>query len=300
MNDEITFSTFNVRGIRNPNKRNNIINFLKQHKVSVASLQETHCNSDIEAGLWFKDDFYNDYIYDNLSSNSCGIATLINNCKVKLKHKKTLLNGRLLLSLIELDNYDLENIALINVYCPALKKEKVNFLKDMVKEVKDWLSTNNINLIILGADFNCVLNSIDRSNVDISRGKYDQSTKVLEEFMNELNLIDIWRKTKPDKRQFTWRQICTTKDNVDVVARLDRWLISDSLLGYIEKCYITPCILSDHLPVMLKFRNLKQIPRGRGLWKFNDSLLKESNFCQDVERFWYEWIKRKPNLPSLR
>ena len=41
-------------------------------------------------------------------------------------------------------------------------------------------------------------------------------------------------------------------------------------------------MLSDHSPVMLSLGKSKENSRGRGLWKFNNSLLQDENFETDL------------------
>ena len=39
--------------------------------------------------------------------------------------------------------------------------------------------------------------------------------------------------------------------------------------------------ISDHNPIMLRFE-FKQAKKGKGLWKLNNSLLQDQNYCQQV------------------
>ena len=43
---ETTFSSFNVRGLRNQNKRDHIFHWLKSNNYNISLLQETHSNKD--------------------------------------------------------------------------------------------------------------------------------------------------------------------------------------------------------------------------------------------------------------
>ena len=94
--------------------------------------------------------------------------------------------------------------------------------------------------------------------------------------MAEYNLIDIFRELNPNTRKFSWKQWGSTK-----FARLDLFLISDSLLPYVEKVDILPTCFSDHSPILLEI-DFSKFERGRGFWKFNTSLLKDKTFVELV------------------
>ena len=64
--------------------------------------------------------------------------------------------------------------------------------------------------------------------------------------------------------------------------RLDKFFISEKLINYVTNCEISPCCLSDHDYVNLSFDFEHLIPRGPGIWKFNNSLLDDESFCEYV------------------
>lgn len=64
-------------------------------------------------------------------------------------------------------------------------------------------------------------------------------------------------------------------------SRLDFFLISETLLSGLEKCNIESSYRSDHSMISLSiaFNNFK---KGRGLWKFNNSLLYDENYLDCI------------------
>ena len=55
---------------------------------------------------------------------------------------------------------------------------------------------------ILGGDFSCVLNpTIDRST-GCDTGK-TQTRELLKQFIEDLNLVDVWREWNPDKNHYS-------------------------------------------------------------------------------------------------
>lgn len=62
--------------------------------------------------------------------------------------------------------------------------------------------------------------------------------------------------------------------------RLDYWFIIDSLQDDVTKTDIITAINTDHFAVVLGVDSLAEYPRGSLFWKFNNSLLDNSNFVQ--------------------
>ena len=66
-------------------------------------------------------------------------------------------------------------------------------------------------------------------------------------------------------------------------ARLDYFLISEDLLGFVNDCKTVSGYRTDHSGVTLQLR-LNQNDRGRSYWKFNNSLLKDREYIQLVKK----------------
>ena len=91
-------------------------------------------------------------------------------------------------------------------------------------------------------------------------------------------MVDIFREYFPDKKRFTWRRTNPFKQ-----ARLDFFLVADKLLSSIRTSDIEPGYRTDHsMPcITLKFNKFK---KGRGLWKFNNSLLQDSEYLDTINK----------------
>ena len=88
--------------------------------------------------------------------------------------------------------------------------------------------------------------------------------------------MDIWRKTHPLEKKFTWRQETQKK-----FARLDYFLMSESLLDIFAESSIKTRYKSDHSPICLKLF-ISKSPRGRGVWKLNNSLLLDNDLIDII------------------
>lgn len=64
--------------------------------------------------------------------------------------------------------------------------------------------------------------------------------------------------------------------------RLDKFLISKSLVKSMSLCTLWPCCFFDHDFVNLYVNLASATPSGPGVWKFNNSLLSDSSFCSFI------------------
>ena len=60
-------------------------------------------------------------------------------------------------------------------------------------------------------------------------------------------------------------------------ARPDYFIVSDTMINLFTECNIKPYHHSDHSSIELNIK-IKTFVRGKGVWKFNCSLLKDPNF----------------------
>ena len=98
--------------------------------------------------------------------------------------------------------------------------------------------------------------------------------------MEEFSLFDIWRLRNHDKRQFTWRG----KGRGGIIqSRLDFFLISVSLESEIDNTTFKPGFGTDHSLINLNIKLLEGQEKGKGFWKFNNSLLKDKDYMKKVK-----------------
>ena len=96
--------------------------------------------------------------------------------------------------------------------------------------------------------------------------------------MEQENFIDVWRVMNEDKKQYTWGRLNPTKKQ----ARLDYFLVSDTTFSFVTHSDIVPGYRTDHSGIILKLK-LQESERGRGYWKFNNTLLKDKKYIEDVK-----------------
>ena len=163
-------------------------------------------------------------------------------------------------------------IHLINIYGPS-SGDKPEFFENVSK----ILENNEIDKIIMAGDWNCVFDEqLDCKNY-ASISHKPKSREIIKNMIRLFELNDIWRSLHKDKQEYTWRKFRTLKQ-----ARLDYFLVSESLMPSINDCKIEAKYRSDHSIISLKIKK-KEFTRCRPYWKFNKTLLKDRQFSEIVK-----------------
>ena len=112
--------------------------------------------------------------------------------------------------------------------------------------------------------------------------------------IEEEGFLDIYRVFHEEKREYTWSK----RNPVRKQARLDFFLTSFDCFLYTSDTYIIPGYRSDHSGILLDL-TLNENERGRGYWKFNNSLLKDQKYIKLVKDIISEVIQTySPNNSS--
>ena len=137
---------------------------------------------------------------------------------------------------------------------------------------------NNLNAeyIILGGDFHFVQNS-ELDKIGRNNSTFKNSREVLNKYLQNENLIDIWRVRHPKEKKFTWQ-----RRNPEIFCRLDYFFIPLNKSSEAHNVNILPAILTDHslITVSIKFHSDN---RGPGFWKLNCSLLNDIDYVTTVK-----------------
>ena len=104
-------------------------------------------------------------------------------------------NGRYILT-----EFDKTKIKLLNIYAPNDQTHQALFLRDLSHTIMNQYANEHL---VLGGDFNCTLNNIDKRG-----GRSIGYKKAVIQELNTLlithNLVDTWRQRNPDVPEFTW------------------------------------------------------------------------------------------------
>lgn len=277
---EIKIISVNCQGLNDHKKRKDIFQYYRQQHCSILCLIDTHFTMEMEQEI--RNEWGYEARFNSFTSNSRGVAILFNNNFEYQIHEQPISDntGNLLALSISLEN---KKISLICIYGPN------DDSPDFYQKLGDTITKLNNEEIIIVGDFNLVLDTTkDYFNyLHVNNPKAREA--VLEQMLS-LNLVDIYREFHPNVNRFTWR-----KPNPMKQARLDFFLISASLLKEVKSSDIMTSYRSDHSPVYVSLK-LNNFKHGKGLWKFNNSLLKDIEYIKCINNH-IDQIKQQYAVP---
>ena len=259
--------SFNANSIgRNP-KRQKVLFYLKKKNPDFIFACDTRICKSIENIV--REEWGGTCIFNSFSSQARGVAIFLKkDCTAKILDKFCDTEGNILAILI---NYQDKKILMEGLYGPNLDTPSF-YSEKAFKKIIDWKPDYSI----FAGDFNVVLDpKIDTKNY--LHVNNPQAMQELKRQMQNFNLVDIWRELHPDKKTYTWQ-----KYNENKYSRLDFFLISSSLLPFVQSAEIVSGFCSDHSGIILEV-DFSKFQRGRGFWKFNTSLLKEPEYLKLVK-----------------
>ena len=121
----------------------------------------------------------------------------------------------------------------------------------------------NNNTVIVG-DFNTPLTPMDRS----TKQKIHKETQTLNDTIDQLDLIDIYRTFHPQTIKFTFFSSAH-----GTFSRIDQILGHKSTLGKFKKIEIIPSIFSDHNTERLDPNYRRETIKNSNIWWLNNTLL---------------------------
>lgn len=263
----IKISSTNVRGMHDSQKRRDIFHHLRQMKFQIYCLQDTHFTEQLEP--YIRAEWGGNILFSSNTSSSRGVCILFNiNFEYKILKTKHDANGNFIVVNLEIEQ---KQITLVNIYGP--NEDSPNFyskIEDIIEEFE------NDTCIICG-DFNLVQNQeLDTYNyIHVNNPRAREYVLTMKD---DLNLVDPFRELNEQTRRYTWRKPTPLKQ-----ARLDFFLISESIMPSVHNLDILPSYRTDHSTVVLTFQ-INEFKKGKGLWKFNNSLLKDTQYIETVKK----------------
>ena len=279
----------NVRGLT-PGKLMGLLPWLRDNHVDVAVLTETQTTMDPAdmlrqqpgAGvIWPRAQFF----HCPGTGHTCGITIILSPALCTAAPSVVHVgnhSGRVLrLDLIVGGTL----VSLVGVYAPTTPLQRGAFFTN---ELRVALPADG-RPIILGGDFNCVLEPADvvqapGTAVNRSSARFRGKT-ALRRLMDDCGLRDVWREHSGTAAAFTHFSPAANSG-----ARLDRWLLSEQAVALFPapSSTISPssCIHTDHLPVTLRLQSVAAgMPHGKGIQGFPLLLLNMPKACTELASF---------------
>ena len=272
---DIGLVTVNVRGMRDASKRRALFrHFHAIYPSHIVCIQETHSTEGDER-QWRSEWGAPMFLSHGRSLHQGGIAILIpNGFGGTVKPVNPGKSDRMIV--LEMQRYDV-TFYLVTVYAPNSNRtrEQLEFLKVLENQLNSLPEASR--LFICG-DFN-----IHRSQLDTSASFLrNQAIDNFNQMIDRLDLVDAWRYAFPTTNGFTWHR---NSSDLSRGSRIDYILVSQATVESqgIEKIEIRPSIMSDHSMLLLNI-NIECQKRGPGVWRFNNSLLQNNEFREEVKK----------------
>ena len=268
---DISFVSFNTRGLKDSVKRKAVFLFCKGQQAHCTFLQETHSDkSDVK--FWTQQ-WGDKILFSHGTNRSAGVAICFNRCPGKILSERVDQDGHWVACVLEIDTI---LIILINIYGYNNDQKNRNLLHQISTVITELNANFPTDHIMVGGDFNLTPDEwMDRWP---SKLFSEHRNPILEDFVNNNRLIDIWRMLHREVKQFTWH-----KPNGQSKSRIDYWLVSNSISDHVKDTEIANCPLSDHCIINLRLKNRNSNNKPKDYWKFNSQLLKNSEFCRSIK-----------------
>ena len=285
--------SLNVNGLQGKPKRAALFATLQSGPWHVIALQETHHADQAEAAQWCREGAGPTAPWDgpsfwaNGTSASRGVALLFKADSPLSAVTSTLSDpsGRFVAA--KGDLYGREMI-FAAVYAPAESRDRQSFFLD------ELLPALPGPPLALGGDWNCIA-----GDQDCLGGRPGSRQKGfaggLLPLQQGLGLVDAYRHLHPTGQDVT--HIATSGQSS---ARIDRWLVSDSLLPEVSKAsVITDPKPSDHFGVVLSITPASAPPRGPGVWSMPTFIVSNPSFVTLMTASLHTFLQQHPIQPEL-
>ena len=258
--------TCNVHGLAEAKKRRQIFHYVKDKEADIVFVHETHSVKQ-KPRIW-QAEWGGKIVFAHGQSNSKGVCIMFNpSAGIKIIESKVIVEGRVLNVLVEING---KKVLLSNIYGP--NEDDPTFFEKVFEE----LNMVDCEDVIVGGDMNQVLHERDHFLVKAFKGT--KANKLINTYLEESGWADPRRISHPDSTQCTW-----VRRNPVQMSRLDYFLLLMFTLTKVCRCEIIPSILTDHSFVILEIEMEPDV-RGPGYWKFNNSLLHDKEFLDEINK----------------
>lgn len=273
--NRLNLVSYNVHGLNHPIKRKKILSQLKKLQCAIALIQETHLNEIEHKKLkreWVNQVFHASY------GKKRGVAILINK-SLPFSAEKVIKDymGRYIMVVGTIGDM---TILILNIYAP--NEENESFFKNIANIV----TSNGQGMIIMGGISIPYIQYHPR--LPSERGPNTKKSRVLNNVIKELGLIDPWRHNNPKGRDFTFYS-----NPHGSYSRIDFFCVSKQQIHKVRNCSIESITVSDHAPVILS------LELGREsffrYWRLNVSILSDETVAKELKQNLKEYFQINDN-----
>ena len=262
----LKIATLNINGIHTT-RIATLHDFLKCHAIDILFLQEvTHSHFDNLPGYT---------TYTNVGTTMRGTAFMTRN-GLQVTNINKIPSGRGITA-------ECGGITLLNVYAPsgtAKQAEREAFFNtDLL-----YLLRNAPENLLLGGDFNCVLDASDATGTCTY-------SRTLAALVQGYALRDVWTQSTANRTY--------THYSVTGATRIDRFYVTSTLYQKKVAAETVVAPFTDHHAVILKLGvDVPHAWHGRGLWKLNADLINDPVCTTNLGREWKRWKHQQRYFPD--
>ena len=191
----LSIITLNVNGLNAPIKRQRLAEWIQKQDPYICCLQETHLKTGDTYRLKMKGWKKIFHANGDQKKKKSGVAILMSD-KIgsKIKAVKRDKEGHYIMIKGSIPE---EDKTIINIYAPNIGAPQ--YVRQMLTNMKGEINNNTI----IAGDFNIPPTPMDRS----TKQKLNKETQTLNDTMDQLDLIDIYRTFHPKTINFTFSQV---------------------------------------------------------------------------------------------
>ena len=156
----------------------------------------------------------------------------------------------------------------------------------MLTAIKGEIDSNTI---IVG-DFNTPLSPMDRS----SKMKINKETQALNDTLNKMDLIDIYRTFHPKTTEYTFFSSAH-----GTFSRIDHILGHKSSIGKFKKIEIVSSIFSDHNAMRLDIKYRKRYVKNTNTWRLDNTLLNNEVITEEIKGEIKKYLETNENGDTM-
>nr|KAF6398644.1 hypothetical protein HJG59_010237 [Molossus molossus] len=167
-----------------------------------------------------------------------------------------------------------------NIYAPNVGAPK--YIKNLLEDFQREIDSNTI----IAGDFNTPLTALDTS----SRQKSSKETETLNEALDQMDLIDIYRELHPKTTEYTFFSRAH-----GTFSKIDHMIGHKLNLYKFKKIESISSIFSDHNGMKLEINCNKNMQRHFNTWRLNSMLLNNERVTEEIKEEIKKFLETNEN-----
>ena len=177
-----------------------------------------------------------------------------------------------------------EDIKIVNIYAPNIGAPQ--YIRQMLTAIKGEIDSNTV---IVG-DFNTPLSPMNRS----SKMKINKEPQALNDTLNKMDLIDIYRTFHPKTTEYTFFSSAH-----GTFSRVDHILGHKSSLSKFKKIEIMSSIFSNHNGRRQDINYKKKSVKYSNTWRLNNTLLNNQEITEEIKEEIKNYLETNDNENTM-